>query len=321
MPRNRVNEQYDDNNINNNIIEEDYLDVDKELPNQNFCCLSFVSPEKVIEQKEFFMYYHYEKAFYNRINTLLEENFTKIIDNCDDGKVDISDIVKFKKTALNVCKQELTTFKEFKDKFEDFRFRDEDKIGKVFDEQNKFKTSVRGIKVRGVFNTKNEADIRAKVLQRLDPVFDVFIAQVGYWCPWDPNPHKIDDVEYANAELNKLVKEYKENEAKKDHFYSEQKQQRQKDAISLEERLKHQQGIQNQTIFTEPSISINNNTIPNTLELGEMNNISLNNVSDTTLDGNIIDVNNDNLSIANTSTLHREEEILESIDPWLQRKQ
>ena len=115
-----------------------------------------------------------------------------------------------------------------KSKFEDFRFRDEEKIGEVFDRENSFKTSVRGVKVRGVFDTKREADVRAAVLQRLDPLFDVFVGQVGYWCPWDPNPQKIDDIEYLNQDLNKLVKEYKANEAKKDQFYNEQKTQRQK---------------------------------------------------------------------------------------------
>ena len=58
-----------------------------------------------------------------------------------------------------------------------------------------------------------------------------------------PNPQKIADIEYMNNDLNKLVKEYKSNEAKKDMFYQEQKTQRQKDALSAEDRLKHQEGI------------------------------------------------------------------------------
>ena len=65
MPRNRR-----DNNETGNLkpqdVEEDYLDVDKPLPGQNYYCISFVSPEKVLEQKELFMYYHYERAFYKK---------------------------------------------------------------------------------------------------------------------------------------------------------------------------------------------------------------------------------------------------------------
>ena len=30
----------------------DYLDVDDSIPGQNYCCLSFVSPEDIIESKE-----------------------------------------------------------------------------------------------------------------------------------------------------------------------------------------------------------------------------------------------------------------------------
>ena len=35
-------------------IEEDYLTVDTPLPGQNFVCLSFISPEKVLTQKQEF---------------------------------------------------------------------------------------------------------------------------------------------------------------------------------------------------------------------------------------------------------------------------
>jgi len=224
-------------------VEEDYLDVDKPLPGQNYYCISFVSPEKVLEQKQLFMYYHYEQAFYQKFTKIAESALSSMIDGCEDGKVDISDIVKLKKNLLAACTDEKVDWTQFKNKFEDFLYRDEEKIGEVFDKANNFLTSVRGVKVRGVFDTKREADIRAAVLQRQDPLFDVFVGQIGYWCPWDPNPTKIADIEYLNNDLNKLVKEYKANEAKKDQFYQEQKTQRTKDALSAEERVKHQQGL------------------------------------------------------------------------------
>jgi hypothetical protein len=41
------------------------------------------------------------------------------------------------------------------------------------------------LKVRGVYDTLREAQVRAKVLQRRDPNFNVFLGQVGYWLPWD----------------------------------------------------------------------------------------------------------------------------------------
>jgi hypothetical protein len=242
MPRNRRDQDLSDN-VKSLDVEEDYLDVDKPLPGQNYYCISFVSPEKVLEQKELFMYYHYEQAFYQKFTKIAEIALSGMIDGCEDGKVDISDVVKLKKSLIASCAEEKVAWTEFKSKFEDFRYRDEEKIGEVFDKQNNFHTSVRGVKVRGVFDTKREADVRASVLQRQDPLFDVFVGQIGYWCPWDPNPTKIADIEYLNTDLNKLVKEYKSNEAKKDQFYQEQKTQRTKDALSAEDRVKHQLGL------------------------------------------------------------------------------
>jgi len=243
MPRNRRDQDSSTNDIKLADNEEDYLDVDKPLPGQNYYCISFVSPEKVLEQKELFMYYHYEQAFYQKFTKIAESALSSMIDGCEDGKVDISEVIKLKKSLLAACSDEKVDWEEFKNKFEDFRYRDEEKICEVFDKANNFRTSVRGVKVRGVFDTKREADVRAAVLQRQDPLFDVFVGQIGYWCPWDPNPTKITDIEYLNTDLNKLVKEYKGNEAKKDQFYQEQKIQRSKDALSAEERIKHQQGL------------------------------------------------------------------------------
>ena len=341
MPRNR-RDNSEDTLIKPSDVEEDYLDVDKPLPGQNYYCISFVSPDKVIEQKELFMYYHYEQAFYKKISGMVDSALTNIINNCDDVKVDISDIVKLKKSVLAACKEEQVAWPQFKEKFDDFRFRDEEKIGEVFDKQNNFRTSVRGVKIRGVFDTKREADVRAAVLQRQDPLFDVFVGQVGYWCPWDPNPQKIDDIEYLNNDLNKLVKEYKANEAKKDQFYQEQKTARQKDALSAEERLKHQKGLaemkdyQNQVkenAGTTPAIA--DSTTDSTVNLTNTNDIINTATMPASLDGivSIKEMNEDseepqaitqsitvNDPNAKEITLEQESAQLQGDDIWLQRK-
>ena len=249
---------------------------------------------------------------------MMDTRLSTIIDGCEDGKVDISEIVKLKKNITQSCKDEIVDFKTFKEKFEDFRFKDEEKMGEVFDKENNFQTSVRGIKVRGVFDTKREADVRASVLQRLDPNFDVFVGQVGYWCPWDPNPQKIDDIEYLNKDLNKLVKEYKANEAKKDQFYNEQKTQRQKDSLSAEERLKHQQGLSE---MREYQNRIKNNKQEQLLQQN-------NNLLNTTTFDSIISNSDDNTNTINQSiitegnenSLNSETITLQSDDPWMARK-
>jgi hypothetical protein len=118
-------------------------------------------------------------------------------------------------------------------------------------------------------------------------------------------------------DLNKLVKEYKSNETKKDHFYNEQKTQRKKDALSAEDRLKHQSGLSDMREFqqqakeqteatTAQSTSVNNmaNIIDTNTDTNTNTNTSLDNLcSITELKPEIADfnLNNDN-DIINTST-------------------
>jgi hypothetical protein len=71
--------------------------------------------------------------------------------------------------------------------------------------------TIRGLKIRGVYNTKEEADKRAKQLQEIDPDFNVFVGEVGKWLPWDPDPHSVEEQVYGDEKLNDLMKKYKEN--------------------------------------------------------------------------------------------------------------
>jgi hypothetical protein len=76
-----------------------------------------------------------------------------------------------------------------------------------------------GVKVRGVFSTRQEADSHAKKLQRLDPHYDIFCADVGKWLLLPPDISGIEDQEYQEDYLNTLMKTYRENqELAKQHF-------------------------------------------------------------------------------------------------------
>ena len=39
--------------------KEDFLEVDTPIPGQSYVCLSFVSPDKVLNTKEKYMFYNY----------------------------------------------------------------------------------------------------------------------------------------------------------------------------------------------------------------------------------------------------------------------
>lgn len=168
----------------NTEIEEDFLTVDHKVPGQNFACLSFVSPEKIIKNKDIYILH----AFLKNI--------------CDEYKITDDKLI---------------------DKFEDFKYKNESELTETFTEANDFSTNVRGVKIRGVYDTKKEADVRAKVLQRQDKHHNVFVGQVGYWLPWDPSLSYLDKVEgqYLDNDLNTLMQKYNENQENKDVFFQD----------------------------------------------------------------------------------------------------
>lgn len=175
----------------------DYLEVDDPIPGQNYVCLSFVSPDDLIDSKEAF---------------------------------------KVSKFLQSICKDKDMDFKSTMEKYKDFCYKFSDNLQKDFDEQNNFKTNIRGLKVRGTYNTRDEAEKRAKKLQGIDSDFHVFVGQVGYWLPWDPNADQIEDEAFINSQLNDMMEKYKENNINKDIFYEEQK--REKIKAAKEEAMK-----------------------------------------------------------------------------------
>ena len=169
----------------------DYLEVDNPLPGQDWVCMSFISPESMIESKESF-----------KVSKFLE----------------------------SFCKDKELNYSKCMAQYNDFTYKFSDELQKDYDKKVDFKNNIRGVKVRGVFSTRDEADNRAKKLQKLDSDFHVFVGQVGYWLPWDPCADKIEDEHFLNDELNEMMIKYKENNVNKDIFYEDQKREKLKAA-------------------------------------------------------------------------------------------
>ena len=182
-------------------IKEDFLQVDPKIPGQNFVCLSFVSPEKMLKQKEVYFTTKFLEHFFNgedRYTKDMRENISK-----GDVKLDYDTIKKF---------------------YEDWRYTRNEVVEKEFYDENDNTTTMRGLKVRGVYDTNKEASIRAQVLRKKDPNFHVFVGQVGYWLPWDPEAEGVQEQEYQEQQLNDLVKMYKENLENRDTLYEQETQ-------------------------------------------------------------------------------------------------
>ena len=95
-------------------------------------------------------------------------------------------------------------------------------------------TNIRGVKVRGVYATRPEAEKQAHHLQSLDPDFHIFVGEVGKWLTWDPDPNSIEDQQYKEKELQELATEYKKNREKAKIMEQERKREIMEDSVRKE---------------------------------------------------------------------------------------
>jgi hypothetical protein len=187
----------------------DLLEEDKPIAGQKFACLSFVSPEHILKQKDHFFfekflhYWDYQKSMEKFIQFLNFVSFKYHV-SFDKMSADFQEFAKEEKEIL----QKTNIYDEYKT----FLDKHEDDLENEFNEKHNFQTSVRGLKVRGVFGSQKEAELRCQMLREVDPNHDVFVGPVGLWVPFHPDAYKTGRVEYMEETLNQLMAEKKKNE-------------------------------------------------------------------------------------------------------------
>jgi hypothetical protein len=243
----------------------DLLDEDKPVAGQKFSCISFVSPENIIKQREMFYMEEFIKGWdfsksLEKFNQFLNFVSYKYNLNFNDVTDDLQSFMK--EEAASLRKNNLL------DDYKNFLDNHEDNLEKAFNEKHNFQTSVRGFKIRGSFPTQEEAELRCKLLREIDPHHDVYVGPVGVWIPFHPEAYRTGRVEYLEDELNQLMHEKKKNEEKaKDEFEKRVKEAKQK---AIEDNIKKATESGNkltQTINNEGNlVSVNNmNTQENNL--------------------------------------------------------
>lgn len=65
--------------------------------------------------------------------------------------------------------------------------------------------TVRGVKVRGVYASLDEAQVASDKLKKKDKYFNIYIGEVGKWLPWDPSDEQVEKVKTGNSRLDKLM--------------------------------------------------------------------------------------------------------------------
>ena len=103
------------------------------------------------------------------------------------------------------------------------------------------KTDKWGLKIRGVFNTRQEAQEHVKRIMEVDGYFDVFLVDMYKWVLFPPDPSIIEDVNYQEKFLNDLVRGHYENQKRAKQIFEERKMQVMMDGLDKhllpEERL------------------------------------------------------------------------------------
>ena len=187
----------------------DLLDEDKPIAGQKFTCISFISPDKILKDKNLFFFEQFIKKWDFLKSMEKFHQFMNFISY--KYKVNFDSISEDLKSFVNEEKDNLlkTTIE---DEYKNFLDECEEKMEKEFNIKNNFQTNTRGIKVRGSFSTQEEAEMRCKLLRESDPNHDVYVGPVGLWMPWEPEAYKTGRVEYLEKELNDLMHEKIKNE-------------------------------------------------------------------------------------------------------------
>lgn len=221
----------------------DYLEEDPEIPTQRYSIISFLSPEKIIKQKaeyyneKFIEWLDYDwkvKGMENYIAFLSKKYSLKLEDL-------FKDLEEFRKIHNESIKKT-----DIHEQYQVFLLKNEKDLEHSFTESVGFRTNVRGVKVRRVFSNLEECQMYAKVLQRKYPNDNLYIGKVGAWLPWDPSEHLMPEVEYAEKELNELMRKYKENEVNREIFFEEEKQNKIKAQKEENQRRKEMAAIENE---------------------------------------------------------------------------
>jgi chromosome segregation ATPase len=121
------------------------------------------------------------------------------------------------------------------------------------------KSTMYTFKVRGSYETVEEAQKRIQYLNSIDANVNIYLAEVGKWCPFEDDPEKAKDAVYKDEELNRLMKGYKENQEKAKELFEVRKAEMVAKALAdtkeKKEKLKKEDEEERSKVKIEDSIA------------------------------------------------------------------
>jgi hypothetical protein len=204
----------------------DLLDEDKAIAGQSYVCLSFISPENIIKNKELFYFEKFLKHFDFKKSIDKYTQFLNFLSH--KYSLDFHDLSKDLEEFV-IEERERLVDTTIEDEYKSFVDNSEKKLQEQFNKEHKFQTNTRGVKVRGAFGSQEEAENRCKMLREEDPNHDVYVGHMGIWMPFHPEAYKTGRVDYLEKELNELMTKKKDNDdVNKEEFNKRVKESKRK---------------------------------------------------------------------------------------------
>jgi hypothetical protein len=229
--------------------KKDYLVVDKPIPNQKYFVISLVNPKDRVLLKNLFYVNKFLVKDVNqqivaqashmakKLNIDMRNKISGVLDrlrlSADEEDKHLYRILsdKFEKMLIDEdefiheCHRKYTMDEEeILDKYKIFISQNRKQIDSEFDDAYTDETSVRGIKIRGAFKDKQEANERCEFVRaNYERGVCSYVAEMGKWIPVDFENDEIQDQDYMLPQLNELMGKYHEGIKSKDAYFEERK--------------------------------------------------------------------------------------------------
>lgn len=111
-----------------------------------------------------------------------------------------------------------------------------------------------GVKLRGAFATRDEAEKHAKRLHKEDATFDIYVVDMYKWLLIPPDRDRIEDVHYTNEKLQEIMDKYKENQRLAASMFEKRKRDMMVKAIPECETPYIDPSDENSKYYTKPDV-------------------------------------------------------------------
>jgi hypothetical protein len=80
------------------------------------------------------------------------------------------------------------------------------------------------LKIRGAFNSLEEANKQAEMLQKLDTTFDIYVVEMYSWLLLPPDPNMMEQ-KHIDNKLNEIIGGHRESQLKSKMYFEERKRE------------------------------------------------------------------------------------------------